>query len=167
MLRRGKDVAYHAVDYVVSNDVHIYLDKDMYAGIGGQWRDGNIYINSTQGNSNFDTLGDLIGSGYYPHVAGLIAHEAKHLEQGGATANTVYGEFEGWKTELEVKKEMFQQVPAYGTTKDIVLNVPLTHDPDTLGWIWRAMVGEQGFDYFVWLLPLDSDGMIPAILAPH
>jgi hypothetical protein len=167
MLRRGKGVALHAVDYIVNNNVHIYLDKDMYSGIGGQWRDGNLYINSTQGDSTFDTLGDLTSSGYYSHVVGLIAHEAKHLEQGGMTANTVYGEFEGWKTELEVKREMFQQVPRYGTARDMILRMPLSHDPDVLGIVWRAMVGEQGFDYGAWLLPLDSNGMIPALVAAH
>jgi hypothetical protein len=167
MLRRGKEVAQNAVDYIVNNDVHIILDKHMYSGVGALWRDGNIYINSTQGNDNFNSLGDLANSGYYSHLVGVVAHEAKHLEQGGMTANTVFGEFEGWKTELEVKGEMFQQVPRYGTARDMILRTPLSHDPDVLGMVWRGMVADQGFDYGVWILPLDSDGMYPAIFAPH
>lgn len=141
----------------------------MYFGIGAQWRDGNIYISSVAGlhnEVNFDTLGDIIASGYYIPIVGSIAHEGKHLEQGGPTAMSVYGEFEGWKTQLEIVKEMFQEVPANGTIRDIILRTPLTHDPEVLGMIWRGMVDEQGYDYLVWILPLDSDSKVPAILTP-
>ena len=85
----------------------------------------NIYINSEQGDTVFNNLGETIGSGYYPHIVGLVAHEGKHLEQGGQTAMSVYGEFEGWQTELAVETEMFQQIPSYGTARDIIFRTPL------------------------------------------
>jgi hypothetical protein len=166
MLRRGKGTAYHAVDYIVSNSVHIYL-ADLYPGIGAKWKSGNVYVSDEINDKKYETLGDVINSGYYGWLVGIVSHEAKHLEQGLPTALSVYGEFEGWKTELEVKREMFQQVPKYGTAQDMILRTPLSHDPDTLGMVWRGMVGDQGFDYFVWVLPLNAGDQISAFFAPH
>ncbi len=170
MLRRGGEVTDHAVYYIVSNDVHIYVE-DYGTSTGAKWTiDGNLIVNSN--GTDFDSLDGVITSEYYESVVGLIAHEAKHLEQGPIVALSVYGEFEAWKTEEQVKNEMFGTAPRFGTTRDAVLRTPLTHDPATLGWIWRAMVGEQGFDYMAWLLPLNpfepiTNPWMPAILSPY
>jgi RHS repeat-associated protein len=170
MYARGGITGRNAVNYMVQHDVHLYVE-DYGTSTGAKWTIGNnIIINSN--NTDFDSLSDVITSGYYQSVVGLIAHEAKHLEQGLDVALSVYGEFEGWKTEEQLEYEMFGTVPRFGSTRDIVLRTPLTHDPNILGWIWRAMVGEQGFDYKVWLLPLNpfepfTNPWVPAILAPY
>jgi RHS repeat-associated protein len=171
---KGGDVARQSVDFIVSHDVHLFVE-DYGKNTGAKWTtDNNIVINSH--GSDFTLLNGILTSKYYESIAGLIAHEAKHLEQGWIVALSVYGEFEGWKVEQQVKNEMFGTVPRFGTTRYVVFNTPLTHDPDTLGWVWRAMVGEQGWDYMVWLLPLNPlnhDGgcgggiWCPAILSGH
>lgn len=80
----------------------------------------------------------------------LIAHEAKHLEQGPITALSVYGELEAHQVQYNLLKSEEKNI---GDDREAILNLPLSHDEEVLEEALDLFEKMYGRKYLVWLLP--------------
>lgn len=96
-LRNAGPYSQHAAQYLVDNDVQLGFRRQ--SGSGAMWWvDGNIYLDAD--SYSLQSRPDD------PYMLSLVAHEAKHLEQGALVALSVYGELEAWQLQHEVYKEL-------------------------------------------------------------
>ena len=85
----------------------------------------------------------------------LVAHEAKHYEQGLLTALSVYGELEAWQLQARVLRDL--GAPSTNKAMLAIEKLKLSHDPKVLREAARLM---KLFDpkYRIDLLPLNPLG---------
>lgn len=82
----------------------------------------------------------------------LIAHEAKHYEQGLATALSVYGELEAWQLQMKVLRDLGS--PPKSEAWSAIEKLKLSHDPKILQEAARLMK-QVDPNYRINLLPLN------------
>jgi hypothetical protein len=82
----------------------------------------------------------------------LIAHEAKHYQQGLFVALSVYGELEAWQLQMRVLREL--GAPPKHAALLAIEKLKLSHDPKVLREAARLMV-EFSPGYRIDLLPLN------------
>ena len=119
--------------------------KRVRPSVGAFWTIfGNIHLNSIY--YNYDTpLDDL-------RVKTLIIHEVRHLQQGLATALSVYGELDAWQLEFRVYHRLKGKYPHPAIAE--LMTLPLEFDRAVLK---KAVVLMQAYatkGYRVDLLPL-------------
>ena len=117
-----------AVEYIVENDIHIKVGKAFSKLKGdwesmfsiGAWFEGNDYVvfNPNSGYSE-DTKPSFWG-------LSLVAHEAKHIEQGWG-ARTKGGEMEAWQLGLRVFVNLGGEIKQ-GGRDEAVLNAQTVND---------------------------------------
>jgi hypothetical protein len=119
--------------------------KNVRPNVGAFWTVfGNIRLNSHY--YNYDTpLDDL-------RIKTLIIHEARHLQQGFATALSVYGELDAWQLEFGVYHRLKGKYPHSAIAELMVL--PLKYDRDVLKQAATLMQAYAGKGYRIDLLPL-------------
>lgn len=146
-LMSGGSTLQHAAEYIIANDIQI---KFRTLGAGAMWWiDGNIYLNSDSYSPQ--TRPD------HPYMLALIAHEAKHLEQGPIVALSVYGELEAWQVQYEVFKELVGA--SHGTYEqrivwDELSQIPLSYSHSDLEKARELIQYLAGVDYQINQLPL-------------
>jgi hypothetical protein len=82
----------------------------------------------------------------------LIAHEAKHYQQGLLVALSVYGELEAWQLQMRVLRDL--GAPPKHAALLAIEKLKLSHDPQVLREAARRMV-EFAPGYRIDLLPLN------------
>lgn len=82
----------------------------------------------------------------------LIAHEAKHYEQGLFTALSVYGELEAWQLQMKVLRDL--GVPPTNLELLAIERLKLSHDPKVLQEAVRLMK-QRDPNYRIDLLPFN------------
>lgn len=119
--------------------------KRVRPNVGAFWTIfGNIHLNSIY--YNYDTpLDDL-------RVKTLIIHEVRHLQQGLATALSVYGELDAWQLEFRVYHRIKGKYPHPAIAE--LMSLPLELDRVTLKKAASLMQAYAGKGYRVDLLPL-------------
>jgi hypothetical protein len=119
--------------------------KRVRPNVGAFWTIfGNIHLNSIY--YNYDTpLDDL-------RVKTLIIHEVRHLQQGLATALSVYGELDAWQLEFRVYHRLKGKYPHPAIAE--LMTLPLELDRGTLKKAAALMQAYAGKGYRVDLLPL-------------
>lgn len=119
--------------------------KRVRPSVGAFWTIfGNIHLNSIY--YNYDTpLDDL-------RVKTLIIHEVRHLQQGLATALSVYGELDAWQLEFRVYHRLKGRYPHPAISE--LMTLPLELDRVTLKKAAALMQAYAGKGYRVDLLPL-------------
>lgn len=119
--------------------------KRVRPSVGAFWTIfGNIHLNSIY--YNYDTpLDDL-------RVKTLIIHEVRHLQQGLATALSVYGELDAWQLEFRVYHRLKGRYPHPAIAE--LMTLPLELDRVTLKKAATLMQAYAGKGYRVDLLPL-------------
>ena len=146
-LMRGGPTLQHAAEYIVANEVQI---KFRTLGAGAMWWiDGNMYLNSDR--YSLQTRPD------HPYMLALIAHEAKHLEQGPVVALSVYGELEAWQVQYEVFKEIVGASPGTYEERmawDELSQIPLSYSRDDLEKARELIQYLAGPDYPINEIPL-------------
>jgi hypothetical protein len=119
--------------------------KRVRSNIGAYWTVlGNIRLNTLY--YSYETpLDDL-------RVKTLIIHEARHLQQGMATALSVYGELDAWQLEFAVYHRIKGSYPHPAIAE--LMDLPLKYDRDVLQNAVILMQSYAGKGYRVDLLPL-------------
>jgi RHS repeat-associated protein len=145
----------HAVNYILSHGIHVRYSvanswKDWQGRVSkiGAWY--NPTINEIVINSSLFPVGNLWG-------LTLVAHEAKHLEQ-GYKANSVYGELEAWKTQARVADAFGFNLGTNGDLWFEINNLPLSTDLNVLQQAYNLM---NSPGYFIELLPMLPDPYWP------
>jgi hypothetical protein len=82
----------------------------------------------------------------------LIIHEVRHLQQGIATALSVYGELDAWQLEFRVYHRLKGKYPHPAIAE--LMTLPLELDRDLLKKAATLMQAYAGKGYRVDLLPL-------------
>jgi hypothetical protein len=133
-----------AMDFVRKSRTRIGF-KRVRPNVGAFWTIfGNIHLNSIY--YNYDTpLDDL-------RVKTLIIHEVRHLQQGLATALSVYGELDAWQLEFRVYHRLKGRYPHPAIAE--LMTLPLELDRTTLKKAAMLMQAYAGKGYRVDLLPL-------------
>jgi hypothetical protein len=131
-----------AFRYITQYNVDIRFSQQ--SGTGAGWKGGNIYLNS-ETYSVFTPPDN-------PWLISLIVHEAKHLEQGFWVALTVYSELEAWQVGLRAYENVGGELTVIHSD---ILALPLSHNAQVLEQFLHLMKEDQGYDYLVYLLPLN------------
>jgi len=133
-----------AIEFVRKSRTRIGF-KRVRPNVGAFWTIfGNIHLNSIY--YNYDTpLDDL-------RVKTLIIHEVRHLQQGLATALSVYGELDAWQLEFRVYHRLKGKYPHPAIAE--LMTLPLELDRGTLKKAAALMQAYAGKGYRVDLLPL-------------
>jgi len=119
--------------------------KRVRPNVGAYWTAfGNIRLNTLY-YSYKTPLDDL-------RVKTLIIHEARHLQQGIATALSVYGELDAWQLEFAVYHRIKGRYPHPAIAE--LMTLPLKYDRDVLKKAAILMQAYAGKGYRVDLLPL-------------
>jgi hypothetical protein len=119
--------------------------KRVRPNVGAFWTIfGNIHLNSIY--YSYDTsLDDL-------RVKTLIIHEVRHLQQGLATALSVYGELDAWQLEFRVYHRLRGKYPHPAIEE--LMTLPLDLDRQVLRRAVTLMQAYAGKGYRADLLPL-------------
>lgn len=88
----------------------------------------------------------------HPRLLALIAHEARHLQQGLLTALSVYGELEAWQVDFRIYRELSGS--SLAPALDELLSLPLAFDRAILRRACDLMQAYSGKGYRIDLLPL-------------
>jgi hypothetical protein len=119
-LRNAGPNGIHAADYLFNN--HVSFDNLSHQnGTGAAWQlNGTISFPDNPDHS--------LPSADDPITAALIAHEAKHLEQGPWDALSAYGELEAWQVGFRVGTILNNNVNPWGSYANKILDLPLSHN---------------------------------------
>jgi len=136
----------HAAEYLIANETRFRFSRQ--GGSGARWSmDKNIYLNPDYYSLDTNPAA--------PYMLSLIAHEAKHLEQGPVVALSVYGELEAWQVHHEVYKELMDDPKAsLGTEWDELSALPLNYSRSNLKEAEGYMKDIGGPGYHIEFLPL-------------
>ncbi|HLO14436.1 MAG TPA: hypothetical protein VK206_06390 [Anaerolineales bacterium] len=133
-----------AVDFVRTHRTKIGF-KQARPSIGAFWTVfGNIRLNSKY--YTYETPFDDL------RIKTLIIHEARHLQQGMATALSVYGELDAWQLEFGIYYRIKGEYPHAAIAE--IMSLPLGYDRAVLKKAARLMQVYAGKGYRVDLLPL-------------
>ena len=113
--------------------------------VGAFWTPfGNIRLNSQY--YTYETPLDEL------RIKTLIIHEVRHLQQGLATALSVYGELDAWQLEFRIYHRIKGRYPHPIIAE--IMNLPLGYDRAVLKQAATLMQNYAGKGYRVDLLPL-------------
>lgn len=147
-LKRSGRLGAHAVDYVSDRNVQLTFAPQT---TGAKWTLPGmlvgpkvIAINSKQAKG--------VEDGSDAWSISLIAHEAKHYEQGLFLALSVYGELEAWQLQMRVLRDL--KAPPTHPALLALEKLKLSHDPKVLREAARLMQ-EASPGYRIDLLPLN------------
>lgn len=133
-----------AVDYVRAHKTRIGF-KRVRKSVGGFWTPlGNIHFNSIH-----YTYESALEN---PRAWTLLIHEVRHLQQGIATALSVYGELDAWQYEIRAYKRLINT--SLHPILEEILSLPLNWDRANLQCARELMQAYAGKGYRVDLLPL-------------
>lgn len=133
-----------AMRYIRSSRTRIGFKK-VRPNVGAFWTVlGNINLNSHYYNYN-TPLDDL-------RIKTLIIHEVRHLQQGIATALSVYGELDAWQLEFRIYHRFKGQYPHPAIGE--LMTLPLELDRVVLKKAAALMQDYAGKGYRIDLLPL-------------
>lgn len=133
-----------AMQFIRKNRTRIGFKK-VRPNVGAFWTIfGNIHLNSQY--YSYDTpLDDL-------RIKTLIIHEVRHLQQGIATALSVFGELDAWQLEFGVYHRFKGSYPHPAIAE--LMTLPLELDREVLKKAAALMQAYAGKGYRVDLLPL-------------
>ena len=147
-LQKSGDLGKKAVDFVSKRNVKLSFGPQY---TGAKWTikgmvvgPPEIVINSNQSK--------VIKEGKDVWSISLIAHEAKHYEQGLIVALSVYGELEAWQLQMRVLRDLGD--PPKHPALLAIEKLKLSHDPQVLREAVRLMK-EFAPGYRIDLLPLN------------
>lgn len=133
-----------AVQYVLNNNTQIGFKK-VRPNIGAFWTIlGRIHLNSVY--YNYETSLDDV------RIRTLIVHEVRHLQQGLATALSVYGELDAWQLEFGIYYRIKGKYPSPVIAE--LMSLPLEYDRVVLKKAATLMQSYAGKGYRADLLPL-------------
>lgn len=133
-----------AADFVRARRIKIGF-KQARSSIGAFWTVfGNIRLNSRY--YTYETPLDDI------RIKTLIIHEARHLQQGIATALSVYGELDAWQLEFGIYHRIRGRYPHSAIGE--LMTLPLECDRAVLKKAAHLMQAYAGKGYRIDLLPL-------------
>lgn len=133
-----------AVRFVRENNIRVGL-KRARKSAGAFWTlDGSIYLNKAH-----YTMESALEN---PRAWTLFVHETRHLQQGAATAISVYGELDAWQCEFRLYKKIIGKT--LKPELEELLALELSYDRRTLRRARRLMTDFAGFWYAAWILPL-------------
>jgi hypothetical protein len=133
-----------AADFVRARRIKIGF-RQARPSIGAYWTAlGNIRLNS-QYYTYGTPLDDL-------RIKTLIIHEARHLQQGIATALSVYGELDAWQLEFSIYHRIAGRYPHPAISE--LMSLPLGYDRTVLRKAAHLMQAYAGKGYRIDLLPL-------------
>jgi hypothetical protein len=151
-LKKGGRVGARAVKYVAANKVKLGFAKQT---TGAKWTVQGMLVGPQVIELNTaQALG--VRSGKDAWTISLIAHEAKHYEQGLTTALSVYGELEAWQLQMKVLREL--GAPPTHPSLLAIEKLKLSHDEAVLKEAARLMK-EYHSGYRIDLLPLNPVGL--------
>ncbi len=151
-LKKGGRVGARAVKFVAANKVKLGFAKQT---TGAKWTVQGMLIGPRVIElSSKQAPG--VRSGKDAWTISLIAHEAKHYEQGLTTALSVYGELEAWQLQMKVLREL--GAPPTHPALLAIEKLKLSHDQVALKEAARLM---KQYDpaYRIDLLPLNPVGL--------
>lgn len=148
MLKNGGKTGARAVKYVTDKKVKLGFAKQT---TGAKWTVQGMLI-GPQVIELSEKQAAAVRTGKDPWTISLIAHEAKHYEQGLAKALSVYGELEAWQLQLKVLREL--GAPPTHPALLAIEKLKLSHDEPVLKRAARLM---KKYDpaYRIDLLPLN------------
>jgi len=133
-----------AVRFVKEKQVRVGL-KRARKSVGAFWVWGKaFYLNKV----HYTEESALVN----PRAWTLFVHEARHLQQGAATAISVYGELDAWQLEFRLLKKLTGSTLKPGLEE--LLSLPLSFDRSVLRRARQLMTNHAGFWYGAWILPL-------------
>jgi hypothetical protein len=133
-----------AAQYVLKNRTRIGF-KRVRPNIGAFWTlPGNIQLNAHY--YTYETSLDDV------RIRTLIIHEVRHLQQGLATALSVYGELDAWQLEFGIYHRIKGNYPSPVIAE--LMTLPLEFDRDVLRKAASLMQAYAGKGYRADLLPL-------------
>ena len=137
-----------AMQYIRTHKTKIGF-KRVRPSIGAFWTVfGNIRLNSHY--YTYDTaLDDL-------RIKTLVIHEVRHLQQGIATALSVYGELDAWQLEFGIYHRIMGRYPHSAIAE--LMSLPLEYDRAVLKKAASLMQAYAGKGYRADLLPLFPAG---------
>jgi hypothetical protein len=137
-----------AVQFILNNKTKIGF-KRVRPNVGAFWTlFGNIRLNSLY--YTYDTPMDDL------RIRTLIIHEARHLQQGIATALSVYGELDAWQLEFRIYHRIKGNYPHPSIAE--LMALPLEYDRVVLKKAASLMQTYAGKGYRADLLPLFPAG---------
>lgn len=132
-LQKSGELGKRAVDFVAKRNVKLSFGPQY---TGAKWTlkgmvigPPEIVINSNQSKG--------IQEGKDAWSISLIAHEAKHYEQGLLVALSVYGELEAWQLQMRVLRDL--GAPPTHKALLAIEKLKLSHDPQVLREAIRLM----------------------------
>lgn len=147
-LEKGGAEGRRAVQYVASRKVKLAFGKQP---TGAKWTLKGMLIGPPEIVIN-DRQTKSTQSGRDAWALSLIAHEAKHYQQGLFVALSVYGELEAWQLQMRVLREL--GAPPTHPALLAIEKLKLSHDPAVLRQAARLMK-EFSPGYRIDLLPLN------------
>ncbi len=137
-----------AMQYIRTHKTKIGF-KRVRSNVGAFWTIfGNIRLNSLY--YTYDTPMDDL------RIRTLIIHEARHLQQGIATALSVYGELDAWQLEFGIYHRIKGNYPHPSIAE--LMTLPLEYDRAVLKKAVSLMQMYAGKGYRADLLPLFPAG---------
>jgi len=137
-----------AADYIISRKMKLSFGKQP---TGAKWTVKGMLIGPPEiVVSDKQTKGTKSGKDAW--ALSVIAHEAKHYQQGMLVALSVYGELEAWQLQMRVLREL--GAPPKHTALKAIEKLKLSHDPGVLREAIRLMK-EFSPGYRIDLLPLN------------
>lgn len=137
-----------AMQYIRTHKTKIGF-KRVRPNVGAFWTIfGNIRLNSLY--YTYDTPMDDL------RIRTLIIHEARHLQQGIATALSVYGELDAWQLEFGIYYRIKGNYPHPSIAE--LMTLPLEYDRSVLKKAVSLMQTYAGKGYRADLLPLFPAG---------
>ncbi|MBN1303971.1 MAG: hypothetical protein JXA13_06010 [Anaerolineales bacterium] len=133
-----------AVEFITSEKVHIGFRRQGKSTGAMVWPGRGIYL-----NPRFYSLKTAADD---PYLLSLVAHEARHLQQGWLTTLSVYGELDAWKLGFRVYHALTNALP--GPAIRELMGLPLNWDRAVLSRASRLMRDYAGKGYYSNLLPL-------------
>jgi len=137
----------HAAEYLIANETRFGFSRQR--GSGAKWSIGkNIYLNAEYYSLDTNPAD--------PGMLSLIAHEARHLEQGPVVALSVYGELEAWQVQYAVRVQLSGHPP--GAEEDWpkwdeLSKLSLNYSRSNLGEASGLMKDIGGSEYHIEFLP--------------
>jgi hypothetical protein len=150
-LKKSGRMGAQAVGYIAERNVRLGFAKQT---TGAKWTlQGMLFgLPVIQVNASQEKA---LKSGRDAWSLSLIAHEAKHYQQGLLVALSVYGELEAWQLQMQVLRDL--GAPPSHPALLAIEKLPLSHDPKVLREAARLMK-QYSSPYRIDLLPLNPVG---------
>lgn len=147
-LERSGDIGKKAVDFISGRNVKLSFGAQP---TGAKWTVKGMLVGPPEIVIS-DKQAKSTKEGKDAWSISLIAHEAKHYQQGLLVALSVYGELEAWQLQMRISRDL--GAPPKHHALLAIEKLKLSHDPEVLREAVRLMK-EFAPGYRIDLLPLN------------